>query len=116
MKGSSILTLIQVFAPTTEAPDEYADLFYEELTKLIENLQSNTTNPLTLLGDFNSEVMGWTWEEENIMALYIYRIRNKRGKKFFDFCDFCKINNLKIVNTLFKKEKVDCGPGSSQHG
>lgn len=58
VKRSSTLTLIQIYAPTIQAPDECADLFYGELTKLIENLRSNIQNPLIVLGDFKSQVRG----------------------------------------------------------
>ena len=52
------------------------------------------------MGDFNSQIGKRYPEESKIMGPYNYGNRNTRGERLIDFC---VSNNLKIVNTLFKK-------------
>ena len=52
------------------------------------------------MGDFNSKV-GKRSEEESVkLGLYGYRKTNKQGENLIHFC---QENNLKIVNSYYKK-------------
>lgn len=96
------LTLIQVYAPTLAAPEVEVDAFYDELQKCINNQKINVNNKLLVMGDFNSQIGERSESEDSVLGPYGYGNRNERGEKLIDFC---YANQLKIINTWFKKRK-----------
>ena len=95
------LTIIQVYAPTTQADDEEIEAFYEKLQVTIEKV--NKRDVIVIMGDFNAKI------GENLGRLYSNAIgpyglgeRNSRGDRLEDFA---VENDLVIANTLFQQPK-----------
>ena len=98
----NIITIIQVYAPTSSAEECISDDFYEKLSEVIKEQKVNKKSKLLIMGDFNSQVGKRMEGEESTMGKYNYGERNKRGWKLIRFC---QEHELKIINTLFKKRK-----------
>ena len=93
------ITLIQAYAPTTAAPDEEIDEFYQNLQETIDKVGKRDI--LIIMGDFNAKVGKETAEEEEkIKGPFGIGQRNERGAKLIEFC---LENNLCITNTLSKQ-------------
>ncbi len=102
LKRNSRLTLIQVYAPTANSTEKDCEQFYQELTKTYKIQKSGWKDWVIIMGDFNSQIGSRKKEEETIIGPYNYGKRNDRGEKLVQFC---LENNLKIINTWFKKRK-----------
>jgi hypothetical protein len=64
-------------------------------------IQKYKNNPnIIILGDFNSQVGMSLHGEWKFIGNYGYGKRNERGWRLLNFC---QENNLKIVNTFYKK-------------
>lgn len=94
------LTLIQVYAPTSMASDEDLAKFYEDLSNCFSGLSCNASQQVLIMGDFNSKIGKRELGEDQILGPYYYGTRNSRG---YDLINFCLANNLKIINTWYKK-------------
>lgn len=99
--GSQTLIVIQVYAPTTIAEEKKIKEFYNILGGLINEQKINMKNHIVLMGALNSLIGKRQKKEDEVMGPYNYGKRNKRIR-------FCMENELKIINTLFKKRKERC--------
>ena len=50
------ITVIQVYAPTTDAEEAEIDWFYEDLQHLLELTSKKKKNVLFIIGDWNAKV------------------------------------------------------------
>ena len=100
LKRKSFITLIQVYAPTAMAEETEIEKFYMNLSNTLSKLKINERNKVILMGDFNSQVGERYAEEKHILGPYNYGKRNESGERLLNFCTS---NNLKVVNTYFKK-------------
>ncbi len=100
LKRNSRLTLIQVYAPIANSTEKDCEQFYQELMKIYTIQKSGWKDLVIIMGDFNSQIGSRKKEEETIIGPYNYGKRNDRGEKLVQFC---LENNLKIINTWFKK-------------
>lgn len=90
------MSIIQVYAPTSDASDLEINTFYQQLQQA--QLQSYAC--LIIMGDFNARIGQRISGEERILGNYCYGKRDKRGKTLLEFC---WENNLFITNSLFNK-------------
>ena len=92
------ICILQIYASDTSYTDSEIELFYDELQSKINQLSSN--HKYIILGDMNAKVgrdsySNWT----SLVGIYGVGDCNERGERLLQFC---AINNLTIVNTLYK--------------
>ena len=103
LENKNTVTIIQVYAPTSTSSEEESDELYETLKReMKEVIKTNKKNKLIIMGDFNSQVGQRRMGEENTIGKYTYGERNEKGDKLIQFC---MENELKVINTMFKKRK-----------
>ena len=90
------ITIIQVYAPTSDATQDEREAFYANLQQLKDSVPSQDV--LIICGDFNAKV-GDKTIEPSVMGDNGLGEANEPGKRLIEFC--CE-NNLVITNTLFK--------------
>ena len=88
------ITVIQVYAPTSNAEEAEVERFYEDLQDLLELTPKKDV--LFIIGDWNAKVGIWsnrqTWPWS----------KNEAGQRL---TKFCQENALVIANTLFQQYK-----------
>ena len=92
------ITLIQVYAPTSNAEEAEVERFYEDLQDLLE-----LTPPKAVLfniGDLNANV--GSQETPGVTGKLGLGIWNEAGQRLIKFC---QENALVIANTLFQQHK-----------
>ena len=89
------ITLIQVYAPTSNAEEAEVERFYEDLQDLLERTPKRDV--LFIIGDWNAKV--GTQETPGKFGL---GMRNEAGQRLIEFC---QENALVIANTLFQQHK-----------
>lgn len=94
---TTTLTLIQVYAPTTNANEEEIEKFYEQVNEAYQLAKK----PTILMGDFNAKIGMPTTTEKLITGKFGYGKRNNRGQQLIEFAFQ---NKLTIMNTIFKKD------------
>ena len=97
-KPFNIITVIQVYAPTTNAEEAKVEWFYEGLQDLLELTPEKDTH--FIIGDWNAKV--GSQETPGVAGKFGFGIRNEAGQKLIEFC---QENALVIENTLFQQHK-----------
>ena len=92
------ITVIQVYAPTTNAKEAEVEWFYEDLQDLLELTPKKDV--LLIIGDWNAK--GGSQETPGVTGKFGLGIRNKAGQRLIEFC---QENALVIANTLFQQHK-----------
>ena len=92
------ITLIQVYAPTSNALEAEVEWFYEDLQDLLE--LTLTKDVLFIIGDWNTKV--GSQEILGVTGKFGLGIWNKAGQRLIEFC---QVNKLVIANTLFQQHK-----------
>ena len=92
------ITVIQVYAPTSNTEEAEAEWFYEDLQDLLEITPQNGV--LFIIGDWNAKV--GSQETPGVTRKFGLEIRNEAGQRL---TEFCQENALIITNTLFKQHK-----------
>ena len=92
-KPSFNITVIQVYATTTNAKKAEIEQFYEDLHDLLE-LTSNK-DVLFIIGDWNAKV--GSQEISRITGKYGLGVQNEAGQRLIEFC---QENALVIANSL----------------
>ena len=92
------ITLIQVYAPTSNAEEAGVEWFYEDLQDLLELTPKKDV--LFIIGDWNAKVGGQ--ETPGVTGKFGLGVRNEAGKRLIEFC---QENTLVIANTLFQQNK-----------
>ena len=92
------ITVIQVYAPTSNAEEAEVERFYEDLQDLLELTPKKDV--LFILGDWNakSRKSRNTWSNRQIWPWNA----EKAGQRLIEFC---QENTLVIANTLFQQHK-----------
>ena len=96
------ITVIQVYAPTTNAKEAEVEWFYEDLQDLLELTPKNDV--LFILGDWNAKV--GSQETSGVTGKFGLGIRNATGQRLIEFC---QENALVIAHTLFQQHKSMTG-------
>ena len=92
------ITVIQVYAPTSNAEEAEVEWFYEDLQDLLElTFQKDV---LFIIGDWNAKV--GSQETPGVTGKFVLGIQNEAGQRLIEFC---QENALVIANTLFQQHK-----------
>ena len=92
------ITVIQVYAPTSNAEEAEVEWFYEDLQDLL--VLTPKKDVLFIIGDWNEKV--GSQETPGVTGKLGLRIRNEAGQMP---TEFCQENALVIANTLFQEHK-----------
>ena len=92
------ITVIQVYAPTSNAEEAEVEQFYEDLQDLLELTPKKDV--LFIIGDWNAKV--GSQETPGVTDNLGLGIRNEAGQRLIEFC---QENPLVIENTLFQQHK-----------
>ena len=92
------ITVILVYAPTTNAKNAKAEQFYEDLQDFLE--LTSKKDVLFIIGDWNAKV--GSQEIPGVTGTFGLGIRNEAGQRLIEFC---QENALVIANTLFQQHK-----------
>ena len=89
------ITVIQVYAPTTNTEEAEVEWFYEELQDLLELTPKKDV--LFIIGDWNAEV--GSQEIPGVTGKFGLGVQNEAGQRLIEFC---QEKALVIANTLFQ--------------
>ena len=92
------ITVIQAYAPTSNAEEAEAERFYEDLQDLLEITPKKEI--LFIIGDWNAKV--GSQETPGVTGKFGLGVRNEAGQRLIEFC---QENALVIANTLFQEHK-----------
>ena len=93
------ITVIQVYAPTSNAEEAEVKQFYEELQDLLE--LTPPKDVLFIIGDWNVKV--GNKEIPGVTGKFGLGVQNEAGQRL---TEFCQTNALVIANTLFQQHKT----------
>ena len=92
------ITVIQFYAPTSNAEEAKVEQFYEDLQDLLELTPKKDV--LFIIEDWNTKV--GSQETPGVTGKFGLEIRNEAGQRLIEFC---QENALVITNTLFQQHK-----------
>ena len=92
------ITVIQVYALTSNPEEAEVEWFYEDLQDLLELTPKKYV--VFIIGDWNAKVGGQ--EIPGVTGKFGLGVQNKAGKRL---TGFCQENTLVIANTLFQQHK-----------
>ena len=92
------ITVIQVYAPTSNTEEAEVERFYEDLQNLLE--LTPRKDVLFIIGDWNEKV--GSQETPGVTGKFGLGIWNEAGQRLIEFC---QENALVIANTLFQQHK-----------
>ena len=92
------ITVIQVYAPTSNAEEAEVERFYEDLQDLLELTPKEDV--LFIIWDWNAKV--GSQETPGVTSKFGFGVWNEAGKRL---TEFCQENALVIANTLFQQHK-----------
>ena len=92
------ITVIQVYATTSNGEEAEVERFYEDLQDLLELTPKKDV--FFIIGDWNAKV--GTQEIPEVTGKFGLGIRNEAGQRLIEFC---QENALVITNTLFQQYK-----------
>ena len=87
------ITVIQVYAPTSNTKEAEVEQFYEDLQDLLELTPKKDV--LFIIGDWNAKV--GSQETPGVTGKFGLGVQNEAGQKL---ADFCQEKALVIANTL----------------
>ena len=91
-------TVIQVYAPATNAKQAEVEQFYDDLQDLLE--LTSKIDVLFITGDWNAKV--GSQEIPGVTGKFGPGVQNEAGQRL---TEFCQKNALVIANTLFQQHK-----------
>ena len=92
------ITVIQAYAPTSNAEEAEVEGFYEDLQDLLELTLNKDV--LFIIWDWNAKV--GSQETPGVIGKFGLGIRNEARQRLIEFC---QENALVIANTLFQQHK-----------
>ena len=92
------ITVIQVYSPTSNAEEDEAERFYEDLQDLLEI--TPIKDILFIIGDWNAKV--GSQEICGVTGKFDLGIQNEAGQSL---TEFFQENSLVIANTLFQQHR-----------
>ena len=92
------ITVIQGYAPTSNAEEAEVEWFYEDRQDLIELTPQKDI--LFIIGDWNAKA--GSQEIPGITGKFGLGVQNEAGQRLIEFC---QENTLVIANTLFQQHK-----------
>ena len=88
------ITVIQVYAPTSNPEEAEVEQFYEDLQDLLELTPKKDV--LFIIGDWNAKV--GCQETPGVTGKFAFGVQNEARQRLIEFC---QENKLVIANTLF---------------
>ena len=92
------ITVIQAYAPTSNAEETEVKWFYEDLQDLLELTPKKDV--LFIIGDWNAKV--GSQETPGVTGKFGLGMQNEAGQRL---TEYCQENALVIANTLFQQHK-----------
>ena len=92
------ITVMQIYALTSNAEEAEVEQFYEDLQDLLELTPKKDV--LFIIGDWNAKV--GSQEIPGVIGKFGLGVQNKAGQRLIEFC---QENTLVITNTLFRQYK-----------
>ena len=92
------ITVIQLYAPTSNAEEAEVEQFYENLQGLLELTPKKDV--LFIIGDWDAKV--GSQETPGATVKFGLGVQNEAGQRIIEFC---QENALVIANTLFQQHK-----------
>ena len=92
------ITVIQVYAPTSNAEEAEVEWFYEDLQDLLK--LTSKKDVIFIIGDWNVKV--GSQETPGVTGKFGLGVQNEAGQKL---TEFCQENALVIANVLFQQYK-----------
>ena len=92
------ITVIQVYALTSNAEEAEVEWFYEDLQDLLE--LTSPKDVLFITGDWNAKV--GSQEIPGVTGKFDLGVQNEAGKRL---TEFCQENTLVRANTLFQQHE-----------
>ena len=92
------ITVIQVYAPTSNTEEAKVEWLYEDLQGLLELTPKQDV--LFIIGDWNAKV--GSQETRGVTCKFVLEIQNEAGQRLIEFS---QENTLIIANTLFQQHK-----------
>ena len=92
------ITVIQVYAPTSNAEEAEVERFYEELQDLLELTPKKDV--LFIIGDWNAKV--GSQETPEVTGNFGLGMLNEAGQRLIEFC---QENALVIAKTIFPQHR-----------
>ena len=92
------ITVIQAYAPATNAKEVEVEWFYEDVQDLVE--LTPPKNFLFIIENWNANV--GSQETPEVTGKFGLRVRNETGQRLLEFC---QESALVIANTLFQQHK-----------
>ena len=105
------ITVIQVYAPTSNAEEAEVESFYEDLQDLLE--LTPRKDVLFIIGDWNAKVA--SQETPGVTGKFGLGVHNEAEQRL---TEFCQENALVIANILFQQHKrrlYTCTSPDGQH-
>ena len=93
------ITVIQVYAPTSNAEEPEVEQIYEDLQDLLELTPQKDV--LFIIRDWNAKV--GSQEIPGVTGKFGLGVQNEAGQML---TEFCQENTLVIANTLFQQHKI----------
>ena len=103
------ITVIQVYAPTSNMEEAEVEWFYENLQDLLQLTPQKYV--LFIIGDWNAKV--GSQETPGVTGKFSLGIQNEAGQRLIEFC---QENALVIANTLFQQHKTRLYTWTSPNG
>ena len=92
------ITVIQVYAPNSNAEEAEVEQFYKDLQDLLELTPKKDV--LFIIGDWTAKV--GSQETPGVIGKFGLGVQNEAGQRLIEFC---QENVLVIANTLFQQHK-----------
>ena len=92
------ITVIQVYAPTSNAEEGEVEWFYEDLQDLLELTPKKYV--LFIIGAWNAKVV--SQEIPGVIGKFGLGVQNEAGQSLIEFC---QENALVMTNTLFQQHR-----------
>ena len=89
------ITVIQAYAPTSNAEEAEVERFYEDLLELTPKI-----DVVFIIGEWNAKL--GSQETPGVTGKFGLGIRSEAGQRL---TEFCQENALVIANTLFQQHK-----------
>ena len=90
------ITVIQIYAPTSNDKEDQVEHFYDDLQELLELTPKKDV--IFIIGDWNAKV--GSQEIPGVTGKFGFGVRNEAGQRLIEFC---QENTLVIANTLFQQ-------------
>ena len=103
------ITVIQVYAPNSDAEEAEVERFYEDLQDLLELTPKKDV--LFIIGDWNPKV--GSQETPGVTGKFGLGMWNESGQRLIEFC---QENALVIANTLHQQHKRRLYTWTSSNG